>query len=458
MKSLLTVLPFLAATAIQAQAPSYARERARIDSLVSDEVAATPIAGVSIAVVKGRDTIALRGYGLADVENEVPASADHIFRIGSITKQFTSAAIMQLVDKGRLSLDDTLGAMLPGMPTAWHRVTLRQLLNHTSGIPSYTDIGPRWARRWREDMSVDTIVGLVAKDSLNFPIGSRWRYNNTGYVLLGLILEKAAGKPYATLMEEQIFKPLGLANTMYCHNQPIIKRRASGYARTGQQLANAEYLSMTQPHAAGALCSTARDLVKWTRALHSGRVVSATSFKAMTTPVGAATQNGYGFGLGSDTSLAGHRRISHGGGIHGFLSMLAHYPDDSLTVVVLANTSPVAINLIAHNLARIVFGLPLEGARAPRVALSAAQRAPYVGEYTITRPNGSPLQLQISLEGDRLMAQAPGQPQQELIPNGNHTFSADFDRTMRLTFVVENGKATKLTLRQGGAEMPGVRK
>ena len=178
----------------------------------------------------------------------------------------------------------------------------------------------------------------------------------------------------------------------------------------------------------------------------------------MTTPVDAAVQNGYGFGLGSDTAFGGRRRISHGGGINGFLSMLAYYPTDSLTVVVLANTTPVPLGLIANNLARIVFGLPLEGVRLRRVALSAREMAQYVGDYTITRPNGTQLQFNVSIDGDRLMGQAPGQPKNELIPNGNHVFSADFDRTVRMTFVVENGRATKLTLRQGGAEMPGVRR
>jgi CubicO group peptidase (beta-lactamase class C family) len=461
MKPHLVLLSLVAAASAQAQtlqSDRYARERARIDSLVADEVAVTPIAGVSIAVIKGRDTVALRGYGLADVENEVPVSVDHIFRIGSITKQFTSAAIMQLVEKGRLSLDDTLGAMLANTPAAWRKVTLSQLLNHTSGIPSYTDIGPRWARRMREDMLPDSIVGLVVSDSLNFPIGSRWRYNNTGYVLLGMILEKVTGKQYATLLEEQFSKPLGLTSTSYCLTGPIIKKRASGYARAGKQLMNSDFLSMTQPHAAGAMCSTARDLAKWNQALQSGRVVSAASLKQMTTPVGAAVQTGYGFGLGADTSLSGHRRISHGGGINGFLSMLAYYPNDSLTVVVLANTSPVSVPLIANNLARIMLGLPLEGIRLPRVALTPAQLAAYVGDYTVTRPNGSPLPLTVSIDGDRLMAQAQGQPKLELIPNGNHLFSFDFDRNMRLTFVVENGRASKLTMRQGGNDMAGVRK
>jgi D-alanyl-D-alanine carboxypeptidase len=355
------ILPVFASFA---QAP-YARERARIDSLVSAQVSDVPIAGVAVAVVKGRDTIAMRGWGFADIENDVPVTPASVFRIGSITKQFTSAAIMQLVEKGRLSLDDTLGALLPGMPVAWRKTTLRELLNHTSGIPSYTDLGPRWFVRMREDMVPDSLLAFTAKDTMNFAPGSKWRYDNTGYVLLGMILDRTTGKLYPKYLEDQFFKPLGLASTMYCSTEPIIKHRAQGYGRQGKQLVNANFLAMSQPYSAGALCSTVGDLVKWTRALHSGAVVSPASFVQMTTPIGAAIMSHYGFGLGVD-SLAGHRRIAHGGGINGFLTHAAYYPGDSLIVVVLANTSPVPLDLIARNIARIVLGLPLDAPAPPR--------------------------------------------------------------------------------------------
>lgn len=459
MKLAHALLAILPVSASFAQAPGYARERARIDSLVSAEVSSTPIAGMTIAVVKGRDTLAMRGYGFADLENDVTATPAHVFRIGSVTKQFTSAAIMQLVDQGRLSLVDTLGALLPNMPAAWRRVTLRQLLNHTSGIPSYTDT-PRWRPRWRDDMLTDSILGLVSGDTMNFVAGSKFRYNNSGYVLLGMILEKLSGQTYARYLEEKIYKPLGLTETMYCYPRPVIKRRAVGYDRTGKQLFNAEYLSMTQPHAAGALCSTVRDLVKWNDALHRGAVVTAASLALMATPVpGAAATARYGFGLGLDT-LSGHKRVSHGGGIHGFQSMLAYYPNDSLTVVVLSNSTPAPVGLIAGNLARIVFGLPLEGITPPRVTLTPAERAVYPGVFALTLPTGGTLVLNVTADGDKLMGQAesPGQGRFEMIPYGNHSFGTEFDRTIRLTFTVENGRATKLRMRQSGVEMEGTRR
>ena len=449
----LIVAPSLALT----QAPTYARERARIDSLVAAEVATVPIAGVSIAVVKGRDTIAMRGFGLADVENDVAVTPASVFRIGSVTKQFTSAAIMQLVEKGRLSLDDTLGALLANMPTPWRRITLRQLLNHTSGIPSYTDIGPKWQRRWREDMLPDSLLAFTVADTVNFAPGTKWRYNNTGYVLLGMILDKLAGQPYPRYLQAQFFQPLGLTSTMYCYTQPIIKHRALGYQRQGKQLVNAEYLSMTQPYSAGALCSTAGDLVKWNDALQKGRIVTAASVRTMTTPLGSAASSCYGFGLVRD-SLTTHLRISHGGGIHGFQSMLAYYPADSLTVVVLVNSTPAPVDLIAGNLARVVFGLPLEGIAPPRVTLTSADRDKYAGDYNLTLPSANTVVAHVKNGGERVLMQIEGQGEIELIPYGSNVFGADFDRTVRVTFAVENGRATKFTFRQGGVEMEAHRR
>ena len=421
------------------------------------EVANTPIAGLAVAVVKGGDTLLMKGYGFSDVENDVPTTPASVFRIGSITKQFTSSAIMQLVEKGQLSLDDTLGALLPNMPAVWRPVTLRQLLNHTSGIPSYTDLGPKWQKRWREDMLPDSLLAFTTGDTMSFAPGTKWRYDNTGYVLLGMILDKKTGRPYPKLVEEQLVKPLGMTSTVYCYTQPLIKHRAQGYARRGKQFMNAEYLGMSQPYSAGALCSTVGDLVAWTRALHDGRVVSRTSLRQMTTPTGPAAKPRYGFGLQVDT-LDGHLRVGHGGGINGFVSELSYYPNDMLTVVVLSNTVPSPTGLIASNIARIMFGMPVEGVTPPRVTLAGSERSQYVGEYVLDTRDGSKLPLQISISGEKLMAQAQGQGAFELIPYGNHVFGTEFDRSVRLTFQVENGRATRLTLRQEGVDIPGVRK
>jgi D-alanyl-D-alanine carboxypeptidase len=439
-----------------AQTPR-ARVVATIDSLANAFLTQGPVAGVSVAVVKGRDTVVMKGYGFADIENDVRATAQTVHRIGSITKQFTAAAIMRLVDEGKLALDDTLGKLLPSAAPPWRSVTLRRLLNHTSGIRSYTSLGPRWQRRWREDMTPDTIVALVHDDTLDFKPGAQWRYNNTGYVLLGMIIERASGKSYATYLEEEFYRPLGLSQTYYCSQRPIIKHRAQGYERAASQLVNAEYLSMTQPFSAGALCSTVGDLVAWQRALTSGRVVRPASYAAMTTPETLTDGKPltYGFGLGVGR-IESHRKVSHGGGINGFITDLSYYPDDTLHVVVLANTSPSNPGRLSEQIARVTLGLPLR--TAPQgVALSAAERARYVGTYTFKAPSGQTVPVRIFEQGDGLLGQIGGNDPARFVALGNHRFTLQQDPDVRITFSVSGDRATRLTVLQPGGPIEATR-
>lgn len=338
---------------------------ATVDSLVRAEIDAKRAAGVSVAVLSGSDTLVLRGWGMADLENGVPATPTTVYRIGSITKQFTAALVMQLVDSGRLSLDDDVRRWVPSAPTHGRVVTVRQLLNHTSGIRSYTGIGPRWLSKLRLDMAPDSIVALVATDSLDFEPGAKFRYNNTGYVLLGSLLEKVTGTPYETLLESRLFEPHGLSQTYYCDTRPIIPQRAAGYEATPDGLVNASFLSMTQPFSAGSLCATVVDLVRWQRALAGGRVVSPASYAAMTTPGALADGSPmrYGFGL-STQEIDDQRMILHGGGINGFASIMIRLPVAGLDIVVLTNTASRSADALGKQIARAALGLPLEPAAA----------------------------------------------------------------------------------------------
>src|SRR5437868_163680 len=257
--------------------------RRTVDSLAKAFLAAREAPGVSIVVDRGRYTLISEGYGLADMESSVPATPHSVYRIGSITKQFTAAAVMQQVEAGRVRIDDSIGAYLPSLPARWRQATVRQLLNHTSGIPSYTDLGPRWLKRIGEPMSPDSLVALTANDSLTFAPGTGWRYDNSGYVVLGMLVEKVTGKPYAQYLKERLFAPLGLSETMYCSNGPIIPHRAQGYGKDSSGWRNAAFIDMSQPFSAGALCSSALDLARWNQALAGGRVVSAASYQLMTT-------------------------------------------------------------------------------------------------------------------------------------------------------------------------------
>lgn len=457
-RSLLLAALCLAPAATSAQrpaAPPAVVVRAQVDSLARAFVATAGAPGISVQVVRGRDTLVSAGYGMADLENRVPAAPSTVYRIGSITKQFTASAVMRLVEQGKLSLDDSIGALLPNLPEKWRGVTIRQLLNHTSGIPSYTNIGPAWIRRWGEDMPPDTLVALTARDSVWFAPGAQWRYDNSGYVVLGMLVERLTGESYASYIETNLVRPLGLQHTVYCDERRIIPGRARGYEREADGWRNATYLSMTQPYAAGALCSTVGDLARWNALLAAGRVVSAASYKAMTTPLGAAQRNHYGFGLGAD-SLAGHFMVSHGGGINGFNTDNAYFPGDSLSVTVLTNSGASRPGPLLQNIARAALGVPLVG-EPPRVSLTPQERRRYAGRYEIQNPDHSVLPVAIIAGEQALMAQPRGQPVSELIPMGNHVFRADFDPSVRITFRLENGRATGFTLLQGGMTLDAPR-
>ncbi|MEW5917679.1 MAG: serine hydrolase domain-containing protein, partial [Gemmatimonadota bacterium] len=371
-----------------------------VDSVAAAAVAEQRTAGVSVAVVKNGRTIVAKGYGFADLENEVPAKAETVYRIGSVTKQFTSAAIMRLMEQGKLSLDDTLQRFLPHFPTQGNRVTVRHLLNHTSGIKSYTSLGPKWARVMRLDLATDSLVALFANEPFDFKPGDAYRYNNSGYFLLGMIIEKLSGKPYGQFLKDEFFTPLGLKNTIYCDQAPLIKNRAQGYATPpngGKGFTNAEPLSMTQPYAAGSLCSTVTDLVVWTQALSSGKVVSPASYTLMTTP--GTLNDGkpitYGFGLGTG-ALGGHPQVSHNGGINGFVSELHHYPNDSVITVVLTNTGALTAVQLERMIARRALGIK----ELPAVPIAASALERMVGEYAIGNQR-----LRVSVEGGRLRLQ-----------------------------------------------------
>lgn len=458
------VVPSLGLVASLASAQAdRARFVSSVDSIVSARLTSGPVAGMAVAVIKGRDTLLVKGYGFADVENELPATARHIFRIGSITKQFTAAAIMQLVEQGKVTLDDDITKFLPDFPVQGRMVRIRHLLNHTSGIRSYTSLGPKWQVLWRNDLSHDSLVALFKNEPFDFAPGEKWSYNNSGYYLLGLIIEKVSGKPYAQHLQDVFFTPLGLTSTSYCQTSPIIKRRAHGYDVQGGALVNAAYLSMNQPYAAGSLCSSVGDLAVWTRALFDGRVISAASLRQMTTPgtltSGAPVPNGYGYGLGVD-SVTQHPRVQHGGGINGFISMLSYYPRDTLTVVVLANTSPAPSGEVADNVARLALGLPLRArpAALADLATTPEQRANYVGNYVIALPDGSALPMRIFEESGRLMGHGQGQQPIVLKHQGDGVFGADFDPSLRIIFDPPGGaKAKKFTLRQGGATIEAPR-
>jgi CubicO group peptidase (beta-lactamase class C family) len=441
------------AAPVAAQTPSTAELRARIDSIVTSMMGPTGAPGISIAVVRGSDTIALEGYGQADIENGVPVTDRSVFRIGSITKQFTAAAVMKLVEQGRVGLDAPLSEYLPDYAGPGRRVTVHQLLNHTSGIPSYTGLGERFWTRSRLDLTHEQMLELFAADSLEFEPGSRWAYNNSGYYLLGMLIEKVTGESYAAHLSNTQFGPLGLSQTLYCDEAPIVPHRAEGYDLVDGRIVNAAPLSMRPPGAAGALCSTPRDLVRWTRALAGGRVVSADSYRRMTTPTSltAGDSQAYGYGL-VPGRIEDHEVVAHGGGINGFNSYASHLPALDVTIVVLAN-GPTNAARVHERITRAVLGLPLpvEQPAAADVPIAEEELARYTGTYDLSPT--VPVQVRVFVSDGRLMGQGTGQAAFPLRFVGDHTFEAPEGMGIRMVFAIEDGRATSFTLHQAGAEI-----
>jgi CubicO group peptidase (beta-lactamase class C family) len=438
------VLLGVAIHSAHAQQPDRAALAAKVDTIARAALAAERIPGLSIAVLRGADTVVLRGWGYADLENRVPATPQTVYRIGSLTKQFTALAILQLAEQGRLSLDDTLQRFVPSFPTPGRRITIRQLLTHTSGVPSYTSIGRAWQEKMRLDLPHDSLLALVRDRVPDFAPGERFLYDNTGYYLLGMVIEAAAGQPYPQYLAQHLFAPLGLGATTYCDTRRVIADRAQGYQVDSTGVVNADFISMTQPFAAGSLCSSVRDLLTWQRALAADRLLRPGGYAAMSTPgrLSNGTATGYGFGLGTN-ALDGHRHIGHSGGINGFSAMLSAYPDDSLIVVVLANSEDANPGRIAQRIARAAFGIAEAVVRD--LAVSAAERARFAGTYRLS----DALDIRVFAQGESVMAQATGQGAWRLLSQGGGVFLASFDTAVRVVFEMAGDRAAALTLYQG---------
>ena len=336
--------------------------------------------GAAVLVVQDGRPVLRKGYGMAELELGVPIAPDMVFRIGSTTKEFTSACVLGLAEEGRLALDDPVDKFLPDFPTGGRRVTIEQLLTHTSGIRNYTDM-PSFFRRMSEDWTPHEIQAFFQGEPFDFEPGTDWHYDNSGYILLGEILEKVTGRPYADLVADTIFRPLGMSNTRYGSDAPIIPNRVAGYQRTPNGVVNARFLSMTQPFAAGALVSTVDDLAKWHAALDAGRILSPETRRRMWTPVrlpdGRDTRYGFGWIIWSQD---GRRVIEHGGTIHGFQTANLRLPDDRIYVAVLSNCGGCADpRSLALSAATLLAGRPW--AERTAVALPAATLDRYVGGY-----------------------------------------------------------------------------
>ncbi len=314
----------------------------------------------TVLVADHGEVIFKKGYGWADMEWDLPNAPDVKFRLGSITKQFTAALILQLVNEGRIALDDPLTKHLPDYPAeTGDKVTIHHLLTHTSGIPSYTGLPEFFPEMSRDAYTVPEFIEVFAHLPLEFEPGTQWRYDNSGYFLLGAVIEAVTGQTYEEALRERIFDPLGMNDSGYDHHAAILKKRAAGYEHEGLDLINAPYLDMSLPYAAGSLYSTVEDLFKWDRALYTEAVLPDSLKEKMFTPY----VNDYGYGWNVREQPVGvtgrtTKLISHGGGINGFNTAIVRVPDGERLIVLLNNTGGTDLRSMGLGILAILYGEP----------------------------------------------------------------------------------------------------
>ena len=515
-RRVLPVLAVLFATLLTAPAVTAARAEdyaERAHALVAPYIEAGLFSGVILVARDGRPVFR-QAYGLADREWEVPNTPRTHFRIGSLTKAFTAAAVLKLAEAGRLGLDDPVRRWLPTVPEAWAGVSLRHLLQHRSGIINFTALPNYYDQIARVDHTPAQIVALTAGDPLLFPPGERFEYSNTNYVLLGMVIEAASGQSYEAYLREAILAPLGLKETGYDDLTMILPRRAAGYRRGRAQWRNAVPMAASSAYAAGALYSTVDDLLAWDEALTGPRLLSDASRAAMFDDRGTGYGLGWfvsrAFGKRSDNTpgdkTSGHRVFGHAGSIPGFLSINDVYPDDHLTVIAREGRGkgsgltaratgepafpfvPESDRTFVSKVAdmRLTFETEPDGTptglilhrdgrarAAPRVPEAAAPAAPAAPppqhrDVAIDRSGLTALagryvlspgfEIAVTVEDGRIFAQATRQPRNELVPEGERDFFLR-GSDAQVTFTAdEAGRVTGLILHQGGYDTEAPRR
>jgi CubicO group peptidase (beta-lactamase class C family) len=419
-----------------------AQDTARMDEIVRYHVDNLAFMG-SVLVARHGEVLFEKSYGSANLEWQVPHTASSKFQLGSITKQFTAAAILLLEERGALALDDRVASYVPDAPRAWRGITISHLLTHTSGIPDLLSL-PEYPSFKRSPASVEQVVAFFRNEPLEFASGERMRYSNSGYVLLGLVIEQVSGQSYERFLSDNIFMPLGMRDSGYGSHTEIVTSLATGYARRGRSFVKAEFIDIRVLHGAGALYSTARDLLKWTQGLFGSELLTAETLSRMTTPF----MDDYALGI-EVREAHGSRVVEHGGGVEGFNTHLAYYPDEKLMIVVLGNINGLAPERIAWQLGAVTLAegvlLPFER-QVIDVAPERLRR--FVGTYS----SSSTANLIVTLAAGQLSIRLGEQQPVPLYPESETQF---FVRVIDAQVEFEqdaSGTVTALVLRQANRE------
>jgi CubicO group peptidase (beta-lactamase class C family) len=424
-----------------ALASAQAADSARMDDVVQSYVKSGKFMG-SVLVWKNGQALLDKGYGYANLEWQVPNSPDTKFRLGSMSKQFTAAAILLLQQRGKLNVNDPIRKYVPDAPAAWDKITLYHLLTHTSGVPNFTDLPgyPDWERKPAKPAEM---VAWFKDKPLEFTPGSKWHYSNSGYTLLGVVIEKVSGVTYQQFLADNIFTPLGMHDSGYDSNHAVIARHASGYSPGKNGVEPAGYIDMSIPYSAGGLYSTTHDILLWEQGLFGGKLLNAKSLKTMTTPF--LEKYGCGFWI---QDVAGHRDVTHAGGIEGFNTQGDYLPDDNAVVVVLGNLNGVAPGELAGYLVTLALDKPLTLPNERKaVAIDPAAFDAYAGTYQFSPQ----FRIAFTRDGAHYYAQGTGQQRTEIFPQSATEF---FAKSVDATFRFEAGSKPKVYLHQGGRDVP----
>jgi len=419
----------------------------KVEEYIGGHIKVNQFSG-SILVAQNGQVIVKKGYGMANYEHAIPNDPQTKFRTGSLTKQFTAMAIMQLEEKKLLSVNDSLNKYLPDYPNG-DIIKIVHLLTNTSGIPDHTELDDFDQERRVFHYDITETIEKFKDIPLEFPPGEKFKYSSSGYILLGYIIEKVSQMSYEDYIEQNIFAPLNMTNSGFETTDRIIKHRASGYSLRDNEIINAKYRDMSNAHASGAIYSTIEDLYLWDRALYTEKLVSKNSLERMFTPF--TDQYGYGWGI---IDIFDHRMVGHNGEIEGFRANISRFIDDDVCIIALSNNDHTPIGKIGVDLAAIVFG---EKYSAPEIretmAVDPGLLDDYVGEYELA-PG---FLLTITKENDRLFCQATGQSKVEIHPESEAKFflkEVDAQISFKRN---DDGKVEGLTLHQGGRDMQAKR-
>ena len=417
----------------------------KIEELLTAYASQNKLNGSVLVAQKGK-IIYQKGFGFRNAEQKIPNDVNSIFQIGSITKQITAAVIMELQQEGKLSVKDKLNKYFAGFANG-DKITIENLLTHTSGIHNYTEDSILMKSDVTKHYAQEQMLKIFAGYSPDFEPGAKWHYSNSGYSILGYIIEKVEKKPYEKVVRERIFQPLSMTNSGFDFTNLSSPNKTKGYFSLNPTPMPAPIVDSTIAYSAGAVYTTVGDLYKWDRAIYTNKILKPDSWKSVFTPY----KNMYGYGWRID-SLYGKQFTGHGGGIHGYSSYIIRFPQDEVVVIIFDNSSSTSLNAISKNVAAILFNRPYEVPAAKKeVRVDAAILKQYIGEYELA-PGFT---ITISQDAGSLKGQATGQSAFDLYPEKENVFFLKVVDA-KIEFIKDaSGTVTEMILYQNGQQPRG---